>query len=179
MGEYHQKWYLKNKKKIDARQREYYKENRTRVRARHKEHYLANKEAYAGGQKRRRSISPAIFKWRSLSQRCKKGKFPLLMTQGEFVEWADRQPQHCTYCGLVDLSLDDSPPGKRGCILKFFTIDRRDPELPYVAGNLALACWRCNRLKNNFFTYQEFMEIAAKYIRPRWMKKLEVFRDVG
>jgi hypothetical protein len=60
----------------------------------------------------------------------------------------------------------DSIPGVMGVDLE---IDRRDPKLGYVMGNVALACRKCNLTKSNTFTPQEWVEIVNKYnLRKRF-----------
>ena len=72
---------------------------------------------------------------------------------------------NCYYC-------NDSPT----CIKKshhnsgdyiYNTIDRLDNSKGYISGNLAMCCYRCNRIKSDFFTASEMKEIAEKYIKPR------------
>ena len=50
------------------------------------------------------------------------------------------------------------------------TIDRKDSNKGYSADNCVSCCFLCNKLKSNFFTEKEFIEIAEKYVTPRWKK---------
>lgn len=84
--------------------------------------------------------------------------------------WFRSQKQACVYCDILDFRLDND--NRRP--LRGFTIDRKDSNLPYTIQNICLACWSCNRLKSDIFTFDEWREVAQKFIRPKWMKKLEV-----
>lgn len=44
-------------------------------------------------------------------------------------------------------------------------------ELGYVEDNLVLACDTCNFTKSSVFNYEEFREIAQKYLKPKWVEK--------
>lgn len=97
---------------------------------------------------------------------------PFLLTRTEFYEWYRKQPNRCHYCDLVDITLDDELSGNRQALT--FTIDRKDSSQPYILSNMVFACWVCNRLKSNEFSHDEWMEIAQKYVKPKWKKKLEL-----
>jgi len=62
----------------------------------------------------------------------------------------------------------------RGDVPLSFSIDRKDSRKAYSPDNMVPCCWNCNRLKNDFFTHEEFKKIAQKYIRPRWKAELNV-----
>ena len=107
----------------------------------------------------------------SLIYRFKNGtghrKIPVIISREEFIEWYNKQPQRCFYCGITRekmLKIRDSYLQSA----KKLGIDRMDDSQPYIKGNLALACHRCNSVKNNFFTAKEMKEIAKKYIVPKW-----------
>ena len=52
------------------------------------------------------------------------------------------------------------------------SIDRKDNSLGYEKGNLALACMICNKIKSDFFSEKEMLEIAKKYVTPRVLKAI-------
>ena len=93
------------------------------------------------------------------------------ISRTDFVEWYNAQPKICVYCDIKeeDLSrLDDS-------IIKHanrLTVDCVENELGYVKDNLALACMRCNYLKNDFLSFEEMREIGQKYVKPKWEGQL-------
>jgi len=73
--------------------------------------------------------------------------------------------QNCFYCGIL--------PNKTITKKNFYGsftyngIDRLDNDKGYISGNLAMCCYRCNRIKSDFFTASEMKEIAKKYITPK------------
>lgn len=89
-------------------------------------------------------------KYASLKHRCK-GKVEV-MPREVFLAWFKSQKLECTYCGIQ--------------LTKMSQIDRMNPKLGYIEGNITLACLRCNMIKNNFFTPEQMKEIAEKYIKP-------------
>ena len=86
-----------------------------------------------------------------------------------FVNWYNTQPRVCVYCSIPEehvLLLPEHNIMRRPRL----AIDCKDNDLGYVAGNIVLACGRCNFLKSNVFTYDEFKDIGARYVKPKWMK---------
>ncbi len=69
----------------------------------------------------------------------------------------------CCYCGIHKDQLKNWIPNRSASL----TIDRLDNSKGYISGNLAMCCYRCNRIKSDFFTASEMKEIAEKYIKPR------------
>lgn len=112
---------------------------------------------------------PLLCKFQSMRTNSKTRGLPFVLTWPEFRDWYQKQPDQCEYCEVVDLSVtEDGPMGE----LRLFTIDRKNSALPYQIGNISKSCWSCNRLKNDFFTYDEWKEIAMKYVRPKWLAKM-------
>ena len=64
--------------------------------------------------------------------------------------------QPCYYCGcLPNMSYRYHSSGKGACLRN--GIDRLDPALGYVEGNVVTACWTCNRAKASM-SKQEFLD---------------------
>lgn len=96
---------------------------------------------------------------------------PFSITKEWFIPWYKSQPKECHYCGLKEEDIPkmhDSNLDKVGRL----TVDCKDNTLGYVPDNVVLSCLRCNFTKSDFFTYDEWMEIAQKYIKPKWEKRL-------
>ena len=36
---------------------------------------------------------------------------------------------------------------------------------------MGLACFRCNLIKNDFFTYDEMKTIGKELVKPKWVEK--------
>ena len=90
-----------------------------------------------------------------------------IIPREEFVKWFDEK-SNCEYCKISVQDFKKLNPKER----PVFEIDRKDNSLGYILGNLALACPRCNRGKSNLFTYEEWTEIAIKYIMPKIENKI-------
>lgn len=105
----------------------------------------------------------AYIKFRRLSVSAKIRGIPFTVNKQSFVEWLNLQSRKCYYCGVEESILSSNKDRKQ----KKLTVDRKDNSIGYVEDNLCLACFRCNNLKSNFFTSEEWMEIATKIIRPR------------
>ncbi len=41
-----------------------------------------------------------------------------------------------------------------------YMIDRKDNDLGYIKDNCVSCCWRCNNLKSNRFTYDQFVKLS-------------------
>lgn len=114
--------------------------------------------------------SPESRKYSSIKDSAKRRGWPFLITKDEFVRWWRLQEQICSYCGVIDLSIEQQFHINK--ITHHFTIDRINNALPYTIENITLACWSCNSHKGSIFSHDEWREIAQKYIKPKWMAKL-------
>ena len=102
-------------------------------------------------------------KFECLKMNAKGRGIPVSFDEDSFNEWLSFQNHSCEYCGVEFTQL---PVFKRrnNC---GFTIDRKDSTSGYQPGNVCLACFRCNAMKSNFFTYDEWKKIANEFIKPR------------
>lgn len=63
----------------------------------------------------------------------------------------------CEYCGI---NLDRKPHienDKQNPLL----IDRKNSSQGYICNNCVSACWKCNEMKRDFYSYEEFKAIVA------------------
>lgn len=112
---------------------------------------------------------PDRYKYQQIKARSKTLGIPFILTQAEFSDWFLRQERKCHYCDLVDLAFG----GKRnGSYLVVFSIDRKNPSLPYTIDNMLPCCWSCNRLKSDFFNYEEWFQIAQSFVKPKWQARV-------
>jgi hypothetical protein len=107
-------------------------------------------------------------KYYSLVRRAKDKNLPLNINYEEFVKL---KLGDCVYCGVSELFL------KFYCELleintPYLTIDRKDNNQGYVRDNCVSACFLCNKIKGNFFTYEEMVSIGKNYVYPK-LKKFE------
>lgn len=158
---------LKDLVKRAAYGKKRYMENR-------QEHIEYSSKRYWGDLERVKAIdrycyknSPYRAKWNQMLARSRRCGWEFVMTREEFKDWFLTTPDKCFYCDLTDLSLDMKLPA--GIHPYFFTIDRKVPILHYTLPNMVKSCWRCNNLKRDFFTVDEWREIAQKYVKPKWM----------
>ena len=79
-----------------------------------------------------------------------------------FSDWYTLSDKKCNYCGVEEKTLIAADRSK-SCL----TIDRKNNLIGYTKENICLACFRCNNMKSNFFTAEEWLEIANRYIKPR------------
>jgi len=103
------------------------------------------------------------------------GKKLLYPEFGEFSKWYIEQEKVCFYCGIpleVWEALFNGHQNKYS-----LSIDRKDNNRGYELDNLVLACSKCNVSKNDLFTCNEWVEIAQKYVRPKWQKLLKEDRQ--
>lgn len=131
--------------------------------------YKENPSHYKNAAQRCRQKYPIKVAYYELNFRTKKKGWPPLMSLLEFTEWMNSQKKICTYCDITDLSLGANTWSGR---IRKFSVDRKDSSIPYIVENMCLACMTCNIHKGEFFSFDEFREIAQKYIKPKWQAKL-------
>lgn len=97
-------------------------------------------------------------KYSHLKTSAQRRNIPFELLLDDFCAWLSTQEDRCHYCGgqLVD---DNS--------LSAYTIDRKDNSQSYNPDNIVLACRRCNTSKGSWFTEEQMLEIAGKYLRRR------------
>lgn len=72
---------------------------------------------------------------------------------------------NCEYCNLP---IPWTPHYDKHLKQRGSFIDRKDSNIGYTPNNCVVCCGRCNRIKNKFFSHEEFIEIA---------KILDKYRD--
>lgn len=123
----------------------------------------------------RKSKHPAWSAYIHLKSRSKRIGYPVIMTREEFYHWYDATEEKCHYCDLTDLKFDKKRPYQAKYGVKRFTIDRKDNSLFYTLDNIVKACNRCNSAKNDIFSYEQFLEIGQKYVKPIWQNLINKF----
>lgn len=99
-------------------------------------------------------------RFRRLKKNSFQDKVPVNMTETEFVEWFNRQEMKCHYCKAQLEFVYGRHWNWNG-----LTIDRVNPQIGYTIDNIVLACRRCNIIKGHWFTKDQMLEIATKYLR--------------
>ncbi len=151
---------------------------RTCVYAYYRERYSSSEEIRASASVRAATNAPKYKKYRTywatfsvkgiyqrLKSRTKKLELGQLLSQEEFIQWYLGQDKKCFYCDVPELlAIPELFMGHYK-----LSIDRLDPNVGYVKGNLNLCCSRCNSIKNNFFSPSDMRDIAQRYVKPRWL----------
>ena len=91
----------------------------------------------------------------------------------EFSDFYYGQPQKCHYCGIPKDKIHITHSQCYSISMRHcnrFSLDRKDNIKGYSKENCVLSCLRCNNIKSNVFSYEEFLEIATKYLKPKWEK---------
>ncbi len=82
------------------------------------------------------------------------------MTKDDFVTWFNTQELKCLYCETKLEFVYGRHWQWNG-----LTLDRLDPTGSYSIGNIALCCRRCNIIKGHWFSKDQMIAIATKYLR--------------
>lgn len=164
-------YYLKNRLKIIERSKKWMREHPEQCKEYSKSYYRRNREkrkAYTNLHRVREGLIARTY--RRLADRSIARGVPFTLTRKEFYDWYAAQPDYCTYC---EVSSDSLLNEKR---VKHLTVDRKDNDGFYTIDNMCMSCWLCNRLKSDFFTHSEFIEIAKKYIVPKRLGRIEIVK---
>jgi len=121
-----------------TKRRDYYLENRSQEIARAKKH--ANKDRNHTNELKRKNLrkNPVSYiLWRTKSK-CKKESIPFDLTHADIIV-----PSHCPILGIPliigDTNSQDGSP----------SIDRKDPKLGYVRGNIQIISHKANTIKSD------------------------------
>jgi hypothetical protein len=105
-------------------------------------------------------------KFSALKRRAKSRDLPVTISYQQFLNLKNGD---CHYCGVESLLLEfycevmeiNTP---------WMTIDRKDNKRGYTPENTVTSCYVCNRIKSNFFTYEEMVGIGKEYVAPKMAK---------
>lgn len=139
-----------NRKK--DRRRDHYVANREKQLAAATKWNRENSERVSAANKARRLANPHVHTARDLVQ---KARARARVAGREFdaehitVERIEKQLRHNLGCDCCGGEMLVGPKPQMGPALNSPTLDRINTHLGYVRGNVALICWRCNRLKSD------------------------------
>ena len=90
-------------------------------------------------------------RYHNMKRRSEIDGYPCL-SHREFRQWLDKQEKVCYYCGTeLEIELTSG---------RSMNIEKLIPEDGYVLGNIALACFRCNKVKSDVFTPKEMKKVV-------------------
>lgn len=131
-------WRKTNKDRANELARNYRNKNKEKVNTSNKNWRDKNKEKLAQQRKLTRLKNPEYFLYKSAKERAKRKNIPFSISVEDIII-----PKVCPYLG-IDLHIsnknmtDFSP-----------TLDRVNPALGYVRGNVVVVSWRANRIKSD------------------------------
>jgi hypothetical protein len=88
------------------------------------------------------------------------------ISQEAFIKWYNQQEKVCHYCSIPESLVSVTIPTRRKVYR--LTIDRKDNDKTYAEGNIVLACYWCNQVKNQILTEDEMLKVGQDVIRPKW-----------
>ena len=97
---------------------------------------------------------------------------PMEISKEDFLKWYNSQERVCVYCGIKEEDLPKINDSMNNTAVRL-TVDCVDNKAGYVLGNLVLSCRRCNNQKSDLFTFEEWYEIAQKYLKPKWERRIK------
>lgn len=99
-------------------------------------------------------LKPYEALYNSIIKLCKEKQINISITFEEFLEFT--KINNCVYCNseVTWVKYNISKNGYR------YNLDRKDSTIGYKKDNLVVCCWRCNDLKSNKFSFEEFKLIG-------------------
>lgn len=120
----------------------------------------ANNPRWKGGEKQKRKRyrqnNPHADYFNHMRSRSKPLGFLFNLPSESFKNWFYETPNACEYCKRPVTPKSENR-------METLSIDRKNNSLGYTLENICKACNRCNTAKGNFFSYEQFKEIALKY----------------
>ena len=137
-------------------------------RKRRKEYEDKNRDHLNALARGYRTTIKGIFNECNSKQR-KTGRWKISYT--DFKQWYVNSLKLCTYC---DIRFEDylKLPYRKSKNSKRLSFDRVNPNKNYELNNVVLACFDCNKIKDNVFTFEEMRKIGQEIIKPKWQKEL-------
>ena len=119
---------------------------------------------------------------RNLKKRSKKNNINFDINDDEFFVWLNKTSKTCYYCE-IDINLLKKVnniliakkifnPNQSHIKSPRFQIDKKNnnSKIGYTLKNICFACHICNTHKGDFFSSDEFREIAKKFIKPKYLQ---------
>lgn len=85
---------------------------------------------------------------------------PLLKVE-EVIELIKTKGINCLYCDVECVFYRPGPPSRTKCP-NLFTLDRIDNDKTHIISNCVVSCYRCNIMRSNAFTSEEYKKIKSR-----------------
>ena len=164
MNKWSKEYYHKRKNEPDYRERrrisarKYYHSHKEKCLQSRRNYFLKNKESYRKYRREWRYSTPAgIYACIKEGVRHNGRGHKLTISKKEFTDWYNSQEKICFYCKRTHKEAQSDILNRK---INRLTIDRIDNNRGYEKDNIVLACYRCNAIKNNYFTQDEMMKIG-------------------
>jgi hypothetical protein len=148
--------------------KQYYIKNKDKINSKNKKWALNNPQAIKNTLKKYNQTPKGIY--HIIKTNCHNKKRPFTLKMEDFIIWYNSQNKKCHYCEVLEKELPESfrkvSVSRNGTINRL-TIDRKNNNIGYIITNLVLACAQCNRMKGEFLSYEEMLQVGS-IIKNKW-----------
>lgn len=120
--------------------------------------HLTNKEFSMLGNARHYK-TPYRASWKRCEDCAKKKNIYFDLTYNEFLKFVEEKTCHYCNCDILWI-----PFGKKA---KRYNLDRKDNSKGYTKDNLVVCCWKCNDLKGNKISYDDFYALGQILLKDK------------
>lgn len=149
----------------------YYENHKDELSDKSKERYYEDVEASRAKQRERTKTATGVYN--CIKSRATKAG-TTLCDKGTFLEWYDKQPKVCHYCGLPEEYAEVWSVGRQTQL----AFDQKEAGVGYYPKNMVLACARCNTAKLNYWDHDTFLKLSETSFRPFVKQFLETVDSV-
>ena len=107
------------------------------------------------------------FRFYQLKGEAKKRGLSCDISEEDFIIWYDGKSNTCAYCN-IPLDILRKLGKTYSLYSNRFSIDRMDNSKGYGLDNIVLACFRCNYVKSDLFSYDEMKDIIGPLMSNKW-----------
>lgn len=104
-----------------------------------------------------------------LKKSAERKSLPLSITYEQFLEFT--KINECFYCKNKINWI------KHGKKVSSYNLDRKDSFKGYHVDNVVVCCWKCNNLKSNKVSHEDFVKIAI-LIKHSYLSQEEINKDI-
>ncbi len=108
----------------------------------------------------RHYLTPYRHHWKKAESCAKKKNIEFLLTYEEFLNFV--KIKECFYCNFP---IRWEPFGNK---VYGYNLDRKDNKIGYRKDNLVVCCWKCNDLKGNRISFEDFCIFSQIVLKDRF-----------